>query len=666
MTLPSKLRQKFGKIWGNSPPKPHKFTKKRFVLLLCALALLPFASEKAMPVAHAGVFDSLLKIILPFYDNDNKENNEKNQPAKQERPIPIDEPIQLGDDGSDEAYSPNTNTLDVPEIIFDDTLTANDSLPMLGSPDLYALLSAEFGVDRGQIGEALTIYKAESFTNNAAAVFERALALSIKYETPEQSLAFARAWQRQNPDHIPAWFYVAHLALKAGDYTEASNMLATILEYDSRADLTGILTGIFPQSPAEQQLLFNALQTMDENNPSLSVLRAGLLLRLGDYPPALAHINKALNSDPKNLSYVMLKIDILKASGNEGAMWAFIRQKTKEMPNIKELHLYEIRHEIDKGQLEPAWELLQVANRQTQDPDISLLTALVGLDIGKHHEARLVLMPLFDNPHFRSRANYYTAISHERAGNMSLAKEHYERVKDHEHVLDARTKVVGFYLSQNNVDKAIATLIRLRDEFEIYAIDSYLLQAEILLRQGKKEEAKNLLTVANREYPDDDRLLFASFTLLENELSDDDKRFTVDKLLELDELNPSYRLADVKLRLTQNPSDQNAMREALAISQISVDDPNYDPQLQLDALGVLANHYLSQGDYRRVVDILEIPYEISPNLNIGITLLRAYQGLGQTEKVYELLGDLQDRFGLGQQSTEAQMQTTQEVEVQEY
>lgn len=666
MTLPSKLRQKFGKIWGNSPPKPHKFTKKRFVLLLCALALLPFASEKVMPVAHAGVFDSLLKIILPFYDNDDKENNEKNQPAKQERPIPIDEPIQLGDDGSDEAYSPNTNTLDVPEIIFDDTLTANDSLPMLGSPDLYALLSAEFGVDRGQIGEALTTYKAESFTNNATAVFERALALSIEYETPEQSLAFARAWQRQNPDHIPAWFYVAHLALKAGDYTEASNMLATILEYDSRADLTGILTGIFPQSPAEQQLLFNALQTMDENNPSLSVLRAGLLLRLGDYPPALAHINKALNSDPKNLSYVMLKIDILKASDNEGAMWAFIRQKIKEMPNIKELHLYEIRHEIDKGQLEPAWELLQVANRQTQDPDIALLTALVGLDIGKHHEARLVLMPLFDNPHFRSRANYYTAISHERAGNMSLAKEHYERVKDHEHVLDARTKVVGFYLSQNNVDKAIATLIRLRDEFEIYAIDSYLLQAEILLRQGKKEEAKNLLTVANREYPDDDRLLFASFTLLENELSDDDKRFTVDKLLELDELNPSYRLADVKLRLTQNPSDQNAMREALAISQINVDDPNYDPQLQLDALGVLANHYLSQGDYRRVVDILEIPYEISPNLNIGITLLRAYQGLGQTEKVYELLGDLQDRFGLGQQSTEAQMQTTQEVEVQEY
>lgn len=662
MIFQSKFRQLFGNLWRHpsKTTKPKTPTKKRFVLSLCALALLPFVLEKSTPVAHAGVFDSLLKIILPFYDNDHKENNEKNQPAKQEHPTQIDEPTQLDDDGSDEAYAPNTDGMEVPEVIFDDTLTAHDSLPMLGSPDLYALLSAEFGVDRGQIGEALTIYKAESFTNNATAVFERALALSIEYETPEQSLAFARAWQRQNPDHIPAWFYVAHLALKAGDYTEASNMLAMILEYDSRADLTGILTGIFPQSPTEQRLLFDALQIMDEDNPSLSVLRAGLLLRLGDYPPALAHINKALNGDPKNLSYVMLKIDILKASGNEEAMWTFIRQKVKEMPNIKELHLYEIRHEIDKGQLGRAWELLQIANRQTQDPDISLLGALVGLDIGKYDEARLVLMPLFDNPHFRSRANYYTAISHERSGNLSLAKEHYEQVKDHEHVLDARTKVVGFYLSQNRVDKAIATLIRLRDEFEIYAIDSYLLQAEILLRQGKKEEVKNLLTLANREYPDDDRLLFASFTLLENELSDDDKRLTVDRLLELDELNPNYRLADVKLRLAQNPSDQNAVREALAISQIGVDDPEYDPQLQLDALSVLGNHALSQGDYRRVIEVLEVPYDISPNLSIGVPLLRAYQGLGQTDKVYELLSDLQNRFGLGQQNTG----NTQDTETQ--
>lgn len=652
--------------------------KKHLILVLCVLALLPLA-EKTMSTAQAGVFDSLLKILLPFYDDDrslsdnppqdtNKDSDEGTPQTAEPAFAPIgpspdklDEPNieehgEYIDDGTDDDYLSNADTVDIPDIIFDDTLNAHDSTPMLGYPDLYALLSAEFGVDRGQIGESLTIYKAESFTANATAVFERALALSIEYETPEQSLAFARAWQRQNPEHIPAWFYVAHLALKAGDYHEASTMLAMILDYDEKADLTGILTGIFPQNPDEQRQLFTALQTMEDDNPSLSVLRAGLLLRLQDYAPALAYINKALEDEPDNLAFITLKIDILKESRQESAMWAFIRQKVKELPTIKELHLYEIRHEIDMGQLGRAWDLLQVANRQTKDPDVALLTALVGLDIGKYENARTVLTPLLDVPAFNSRANYYLAISYERSGNLTLAKEHYEKVKDYEHVLDARTKVVGYYLAKDDVDKAIATLVRLRDDFEIYAIDSYLLHAEILLRQDKKTEAQNLLTVANREYPDDDRLLFASFQLLQNELSDDDKRFAIDKLLELDRMNPAYRLADIKLRLSQNPNDLSALEGAMSLAQISSDDPNYDPQLQLEALIVLGNHALSQGNYRAVLDYLEMPYEVAPDLNAGITLLRAYQGLGESDKVNRLLADLQNRFAFGQNRTGQEVQ----------
>ncbi|OBX51084.1 hypothetical protein [Moraxella nonliquefaciens] len=648
---------------GQSYQSTKPTNKKRLILVLCVLVFLHL-SEQTTPKAQAGVFDSLLKILLPFYDNDRKALSDDRQDEEPAIPAIPDEsdqfntPDEMGEftnvDTDDNPL--NAKTSNMADIIFDDALNAHDSTPVLGYPDLYALLSAEFGVDRGQIDKSLTIYKTESFAIHATAVFERALALSIEYETPKQSLAFARAWQRQNPEHIPAWFYVAHLALKAGDYHEANTMLAMILDYDEKADLTGILTGIFPQNPDEQRQLFTALQTMEDDNPSLSVLRAGLLLRLKDYTPALVHVNKALKDEPDNLAFITLKIDILKESGQESAMWAFIRQKVKQLPTIKELHLYEIRHEIDMGQLGQAWDLLQVANRQTKDPDVALLTALVGLDIGKYENARTILISLLDIPAFNSRANYYLAISYERSDNLSLAKEHYEKVKDYEHVLDARTKVVGYYLAKDDVDKAIATLVRLRDDFEIYAIDSYLLHAEILLRQGKKVQAQNLLTAANREYPDDDRLLFASFQLLENEISDDDKRFAIDKLLELDRMNPAYRLADIKLRLSQNPNDLLALDEALDITQIKSDDPNYDPQLQLEALIVLGNHALSQGNYQTVLDYLEVPYEVAPNLNAGITLLRAYQGLGESDKVNHLLADLQNRFAFGQNRTGQEMQ----------
>lgn len=639
--------------------------------------------------AQAGMFDTLLDIILPFYDKDKKtpptakptnqaiSTQEQEQQFQEQISQKVHSDDAVLDDDTKETHNednvseqPNINhqailttpdltdelNENLPDFLLDDTLIAGDSLPMLGEPDLYALLSAEFDVDRGQVENALTIYKAESFKENATAVFERALALSIEYEDPKQSLAFATAWQMNNPEHIPAWFYVAHLALKAKDYNQAVQTLGMILEYDKRADLTQILTGIVPDDPNDQRLLFLALQTVEEDNPSISVLKAGLLMQMGEYQPAILHVNEALKSDPKNLAYIMLKIDLLRLSGQENELWQFVTQKQQEIPDEKELYLYQIRYKIENGDLAEAYQLLLTAYANTKNADVALLMALVALDIGEYNKAIEVLTPLTHNPDFASQAHYYLGIGYERNGNVEEARHHYERVTDHEHALDARTKVVGFYLMKGQADKAIATLVRLRDEHEMYTADSYILQAEILLRQGNKKLAEDLLRTANQENPDDDRLLFASFKLLENELNEDDKRLALDRLLVLDPYNNEYLLADAKLRLLINPDDQNALKTAKQISQLDSSDPLYDSQLQLEALTVLSTQALTKGQFDKVIEYLEVPYEVAPSLEVGILLLRGYQGLGNYDKVNDLLADLKQRFAFGQNKTGQELQ----------
>ena len=604
--------------------------------------------------SQAGMFDSLLKILLPFYKGKEDSKNSPPPPAHESPDEQTsDSPSPPND--VDIGLSP-VDDLGIPSILLDDTLSADDVTPMLDEPDLYALLSAEFYADRGDIAQALSIYKAESFKRNATTVFERALALSIEYEDPIESLHFATAWQMINTDHIPAWFYVAHLALKARDYNQATQMIAMILQYDNRADLTQILTGIFPTDRNDQRSLFVALQELEDDNASISVLRAGLLFNMGEYPPALLHVDKALMSEPHNLAYINLKVDILRQAGQTDEMWAFIRTKRKQIPTEKELHLYEIRHHIEQGQLEQAWQLLLVAHEQTHNPEVSLLAALVGID--SHHlvQASEILKGLVKNPEYTSRANYYLGISHERSGDIENALSYYEKVKDREHVLDARTKVVGFYLLNNDVDKAMATLMRLREEYEIFTADSYILQAEILISQGKKEQASELLSNANRENPDDDRLLFASYKLLEDELGFEDKREALNKLLAIDPYHLEYQLADAKIRLLQNPNDQEAYTTAMNISQLEVSDPSYDSQLQLDALMVLANHAYTKGSHQTVIDYLQTPYDVAPSLPVGIMLLRAYQGMGNAEKVAELLSELQQRFAFGQNRIGAETQ----------
>ena len=619
-----------------------KTNKKRLALFLCFTL-----SMSHMHSAQAGVFDPLLKIILPFYksDEDNK------QPPTQDTHVDVtedDEPVQLADDGNDEHYESNIG--DLPSVLLDDTLLADDSEPMLGAPDLYALLSAEFAADRGDVETALAIYKAESFKANATAVFERALSLSIEYDTPAESLAFATAWQAKNPDHTPAWFYVTHLALKARDYNQAVQMLAMILDYDSKADLSQIFGSIFPNNPTDQRELFYALQNIDSANASVAVLRAGLLMRLDEYDASLLYINDALKAEPKNLAFINLKLDILSAANRTDELWKFLHTKRRLLPNETSLYLYEIRHFINMGNLKDAWQLLLTAHKNTQDPDVILLSGLVGIDIGEYQQAVELLTPLTKNADFASQAHYYLGIANERLGDVARARYHYERVKNDDFVLDARTKVVGFYLLDNNVSAAMSTLVRLRDEYEIYAADSYILQAEIHLRQGDIQSARDILMTANRQYPDDDRLLFASYQLLEDDLDDTEKRLTINKLLSLDEHNPNYQLASAKLALIQNPNDEQALAIAQSISTIRADDPLYDKDLQLEALIVLSENALVKGDYKTIINLLQAPYEVSLDLDAGILLLRAYQGLGDDDTVQRLLTELQNKYNLNQDS----------------
>ncbi|MFA9487021.1 MULTISPECIES: tetratricopeptide repeat protein [unclassified Moraxella] len=641
------MKQKFWQITyptqhgGIRLPIPRfskKITRQKTVAIVICLSLVVCVARPA----QAGVFDPLLKVLLPFYKKNKEQQPLPNDDALDEMNVDVGDE-QFIDDGDDSHY-PLIND-GFSEILLSDGLT-ND----LNVPDLQALLTAEFAADRGDVATALAIYKVESFKQNATAIFERALSLSIEYEQPKESLAFAAAWQSQNPDHIPAWFYVTHLALKAKAYNQAVQMLAAVLQYDPRTDLSQIFISIFPNNPTDQRELFDALQYIQSNNSSVAALRAGLLMRLNEHDAALLHINESLKSEPNNLAFINLKLDILNTAGRLDELWSFLHTKRRTLPQETSLYLYEIRHLINQGDLSNAWRLLLEANKHTQNPDVILLAGLVGLDIGEYRHAIEILIPLVKNPIFSSQAHYYLGIGHERLGDFVQARHHYERVKNDDNVLDARTKVVGFYLLENNVNAAISTLIRLRDEYQMYAADSYILQAEIYLRQGNIDTAKDLLSTANRQYPDDDRLLFASYQLLENELSDEEKRLAMDKLVQLDGFNPNYQLEQAKLILKQNPDDQQALTTVKAIIDIRANDPLYDKELQLQALILLSENALIKGNYHAVIDHLQAPYEVSLDLNAGILLLRAYQGLGDDNMVQKLLAELQNTYGFNQES----------------
>ena len=641
--------------------------RRKLLLLLAACLCL------TTPAAQAHLFSPLFEALKPKSStptnapqdtvsasmaaqdsNDaNEVNNQYLDPTIASESAPLAN-ITLNNEGSAVADTPqklaHINTLNGQAV-------ANVP-PILNEPSLYALLDAEFAAKRGNTKRALTLYKQQSFKEDATAVFERALKLSLNNEDVSASLDFAKAWQDENPDHVPAWFYVAHLALKAHDYALAGETLNRILRYDPRADLSEILIGIYPNTDSDKRELLAALQPIDsEQNASISVLKAGLLYQFNEAEVALSHINRALENQPDYVPFITLKADILRKIQPEVAVLSYINQARLRIPDSKSLYLYEIRYLLDLNQSEQAWTLLLEANKRfNEDAEITLLAALVSLDIEQYRSADQLLNRLAKNPLYLNQAYYYLGISAERQLRFEQAKYYLNGVMQEDLVLAARKKVVELELLNNNYAAAIFTLQKMRQQFEFFAPDSYVMQAEILLQQQQNTEALSLITLASRQYPDNELILFARAQLLDDVNDYVIKRALLNHLQALAPRNLSYQLSYAQLLLAHEPNAPQALALANAVVQIRYDDPRYDNELHLQALNILANNALTNENYAQVIEYLQTPYDVMPTLRSGVLLLRAYQGLGDNAQVETLLADLQQRFSFGQQNINDRVQ----------
>lgn len=284
------------------------------------------------------------------------------------------------------------------------------------------------------------------------------------------------------------------------------------------------------------------------------------------------------------------------------------------------------------------------------------MAALVSLDIEEYRSADQLLNMLAKNPAYLDQAYYYLGISAERQQRFDQAKSYLNEVIQEDLVLAARKKVVDLELLMGNIDAAIATLEKLRRQFEVFAPDAYVLQADILWQNNEADLALDLLTRASRQYPDNEMILFARTQLLDDVTDYIVKRTLLNHLQALDPSNLSYQLSYAQLLLSNDRDSERGLEIAQAVIQIRYDDPRYDNELHLQALNVLASNALANDNYTQVIEYLQTPYDVLPTLRSGVLLLRAYQGLGDDDKVEALLADLQQRFSFGQQNVNDRVQ----------
>jgi predicted Zn-dependent protease len=424
------------------------------------------------------------------------------------------------------------------------------------------------------------------------------------------------------------------LALKAHEYELAGEKLNQILQYDPDADLSQILIGIYPTETRDQAELLATLNRLDiKNNPSLLVMKAGLLLQFQQPKAALVAINRALKTNPKSPAFLTLKADILQALSPSNQVIAFIAQARKTVPDNKALFVYQIRYMLKQGKSAQVWQQLNArANQQfLADEEIKLLAALVGIDLKKYAAADRLLKALIASPNFKDQANYYLAVSAERQNLLNDAIGYYGKVMQPDLVLKARQQQIDLLISQSRFEEAIASSVKLREQFDSFAPQSYIMQANILQKNNQTAQALALLNSAQTNLPNNTDILFAKVLLL----PDDDyasKLRLLKELIRLAPANVDYQLeyAQTLVNLKQNNEEVTALLTALI----------NDKEVGLKARQILSQQALHQSDNSAVISLLSDNFDIVPDVISGLLLQQAYLNLGnqkEAERINQVL-----------------------------
>lgn len=495
---------------------------------------------------------------------------------------------------------------------------------------------AEFALAYDDIPTAIHNYTVLAIKSNSPAIKQRALDIELEYNDMKAALDIATHWVVQEPEDVPALFYLAHIALKAHEYKLAADTLDKILNIDPNADLEQIVAGISPESAADRADLLNILNfSKEKNNPSVLALIAGLQAQNGELDQALTTINRALRKRPKVTGFILMKANLLIGLNDlEGAQQWYAKSSRRHKDNL-EVRLAEARFLVKNNEPELALEKLQSIIKDWPDAEeAKFIAGLTSIDLKQYEKAEQYLVDLRYSAKYQNEAYYYLAVNAERKQHFETAKAYYRLVDGSLYVV-SRRNMIAIFEKQNNLNDGLRFLTQERVNYPQHASFLYQAQAEILRKMGNKKAAIRLLDEAIKSITDDPELIYAEVLMLDPNMDRDKLDRALKQLLQIEPNSPTYLNAYAYTLALQN----RRLNEAREYAELALE---YAPEQAsiLDTLGYIA---FLQNDFPAAADSLGKAYNLSQNVNIGVRFAKALYMQGDLDKYTQVLQQLKQK-----------------------
>lgn len=493
---------------------------------------------------------------------------------------------------------------------------------------LYQFLLAEIAAQRGQLGLSSSAYLDLAMSTRDPRIVRRAAEIAFHARQYDAALEASRLWLSLEPESAQAKQMLSTLLLASGHVEELAGSLARDLAAEApRVGETLMrLIRAFARYPDKLaiQRLFDQLTQPYLGLAEAHMVRAQTAVGAGDAGRARSEIDQALKLRPAWELAALFKAELLPKGA---AQLDFLKTWLAANPAAQDVRLGYARGLVSEKRYEASRiEFRRLLADNPDNPDMLYAVGILSLQVNDVAEAEQQLKHFVEiGRGDLDPARFYLGQIADQAGRPDDALRWYDQVAAGEHALPAKVRAAQVLLRQGKLDEARERLAAARTNAPG---DSRLVvaEAQLLRDAGRHAEAFAFLARMLEVQPDQPEILYETALTAEKLGYMDVMERHLRRLMVLEPDSPQaynalgYSLADHNLRLGEAAQ---LIDKALALTP---DDP-----FILDSKGWLL---FRQGNPTAALEILQKAFAQKPDPEIAAHIGEVLWALGRHDEAF--------------------------------
>ena len=376
---------------------------------------------------------------------------------------------------------------------------------------VYSLLTAELAGQRNRFDIALDNYVTQAINTQDPGISERAFRIAEYLGADQAALDTSLIWAKNAPDDLEAQRAAAIQLARSGRYDDSMAYMEKVLQGKGDTHFDFLALSAADTDPDTRNGLMKSFDRLLQKHPKNSQLVFGkaLLLQQDDEAEAALKLLEQNPPEEGEIAPILLRARLLQNLNRGKEAIPLLEKSIKKYPDDKRLRLTYARTLVEQDRMEDA--KVQFANLVQQYPDDDELRyslALVCLEAKAWDEAKGYLEELIERESHVDSAHLNLGRIAEENNDPQAALLEYAQVGPGNDYLPAQLRQADILMSNGRTDEAEKRLAAARETEPDYAIQLYLIQAETLSANNQGERAWKVLQKALLQYPDDLNLLY--------------------------------------------------------------------------------------------------------------------------------------------------------------